>query len=108
LSPSYKRVLQFLPCPARLRAVVSITSTVASMAMLGMHVAACGTTMKAEARGFDFDEDPPLDDRCAACQGEYRAGSASLTRAAYGGDWRSPSGSEPTHSALALGLLSPR
>lgn len=45
-------------------------------ALLGLHLAACGTTTSAEDRGIDEMDDPPLDDRCAACQGAYVAGRA--------------------------------
>ena len=40
-------------------------------AMLGLRLAVYGTTMAGEDRGIDRLEDPPLDDRCAACQGAY-------------------------------------
>ena len=44
--------------------------------MLGMRLAVCGTTMAGEDRGMDRMEDPPLDDRCPACQGELVGGRA--------------------------------
>ena len=46
------------------------------LAMIGMRLAVCGTTMSGEDRGFDSQEDPPLDDRCHACQGEFAGGRA--------------------------------
>jgi hypothetical protein len=44
--------------------------------MLGLRLAACGTTMSAEDRDFDSMDDPPLDDRCPVCQGEFAGGRA--------------------------------
>jgi hypothetical protein len=41
------------------------------MAVMGMRMAACGTTMNAEDRGFDEAGEPRLDDRCAVCQGMF-------------------------------------
>ena len=46
------------------------------VAMLGLYLAACGTTTSAKVRGIDRMEDPPLDDRCPVCQGELVAGRA--------------------------------
>ena len=39
-----------------------------------LRLARCGTTMAGEDRGMDNLEDPPLDDRCAVCQGAYARG----------------------------------
>lgn len=40
-------------------------------AMLGLDLAICGTTIAIENRGRDYSEDPPLEDRCAVCQGTF-------------------------------------
>lgn len=45
-------------------------------AVAGLRLAACGTTMQPEDRGIDYDDDPPRDDRCAACQGMFVRGEA--------------------------------
>ena len=42
--------------------------------MLGLLLAMCGTTIASEGRGIDRMEDPPLDDRCAVCQGAWLRG----------------------------------
>ena len=47
------------------------------VAMRGLALAVCGTTMAREDRGFGFEADPPLDDRCPACQGEFIRGPAA-------------------------------
>ncbi len=49
----------------------NLPSQVAPQAtVMGLRLAACGTTFSAEDRGVDEAEDPRLDDRCAWCQGE--------------------------------------
>ena len=45
-------------------------------ALLGLRLMVCGTTTTVDDHGLDTIEDPPLDDRCPACQGEYIAGRA--------------------------------
>lgn len=44
--------------------------------MLGLLVMYCGTPVTAEDRGIDYLDDPPLDDRCHACQGAFVRGEA--------------------------------
>lgn len=41
---------------------------------LGLLLMQCGTTIAGEDRGIDEIEDPPLDDRCHACQGAWLTG----------------------------------
>ncbi len=42
--------------------------------LLGPLLAHRGTTIASEDRGIDRMEDPPMDDRCAACQGAWLRG----------------------------------
>lgn len=39
--------------------------------MIGGHLAVCGTVVTIADRGIARMEDPPLDDRCAPCQGGW-------------------------------------
>ena len=47
--------------------------------MLGLRLAKCGTTILSEDRGIDRMDDPPPDDRCAACQGAFVRGEATAS-----------------------------
>ena len=48
--------------------------TPSQAAMLGLLLAMCGTTIASAGRGIDRMDDPPLDDRCAGCQGAWLRG----------------------------------